>query len=81
MPTVPLLRFTHHARERMRERDYDVAEVRAALQAPERIVTVRRGATNHHGRGRDGRAIVVVIADDVTNLVITVMPDLSPSDR
>ena len=81
MPPVPLLRFTQHARERMNERDFDVADVRSVLSAPESVSTVRVGATNFHGRARDGRAIVVVLADDVTNLVITVMPDLSVTDR
>jgi hypothetical protein len=69
------LKLTFHARQRMQERDIDLADINAVLASPSRTTTPRTGATNHHGLALDGRAIVVVTADDMPDLIITVMPD------
>jgi hypothetical protein len=69
------MRFTHHANERLAERGIDRADVRAVLAAPTRVEDGRPGATNHYGQASDGRAIIVVVAEDMPGLIITVMLD------
>jgi len=58
-------------------REVSAADVEAALAAPFRTATVRPHATSYHGHAVDGRAIVVSVAHEPSDLVITVMLDES----
>lgn len=69
------MRFSNHANERLVERNITREDVAGVLAAPDQIVTQRPHARNFHGRIRDGRAIVVVLADKPADLVITVFAD------
>lgn len=69
------MRFSHHAGERLTERGVTRADAERVVNDPAATTTVRPGATNYHGRVDDGRAIVVVVADDMPDLIITVMLD------
>ena len=66
------LRFTRHARNRMRLRRIRLDEVQAVLSSPDSQV-LRRGALNRWKRFRDGWLRVVTIEERNVIVVVTVI--------
>lgn len=70
------MRFTAHATQRLAQRGITREDVAAVLSNPTRTARIRPNATSYFGRALDGRAIVVSLADNPPDLVITVfLPD------
>lgn len=65
------MRFTHHARNKMRQRGISPADVRVALANPHETRQDDRGNPVIAGVV-EGRPLVVVLAADDPGLVITV---------
>jgi hypothetical protein len=65
-----MLRFSAHARQRMKERDIDVADVTAVIDHPDVTFTDRKG-NPCYTREVDGRRIRVVVDAVDTDFVIT----------
>jgi Domain of unknown function (DUF4258) len=64
------MRFTHHARNRMRHYGISLAEIRVVLADP--IHTRQDGRGNQKVTGAvGGRSVVVVLAADDPGLIIT----------
>lgn len=75
------MRFSQHARKRLILRGIEEADVDAVLREPTRIERIRPNATSFYGRALDGRAIVVSVADQPDDLIITVMLDESQEQQ
>jgi hypothetical protein len=69
------VRFSRHAKNEMRLYKISPADVRAATSAPTAVAANDRGNRRLTGPDTNGRAIIVVIADDDLNFVITTFPD------
>lgn len=72
---LPAVRFSRHAKNEMRLYDITRADVAAVIAAPAITGTDDRGNPRLTGPDANSRAIIVVIADDDPNFVITTFPD------
>ena len=69
------MRFSRHAKNEMRLYGITRADVGAVLAAPAARALDARGNPRLTGPDANGRAIIVVVADDDPNFVITTFPD------
>ncbi len=69
------MRLSRHAKNEMRLYDIAPADVRAVIARPAVTTSDARGNARLAGPDANGRAIIVVIADDDPEFVITTFPD------
>jgi hypothetical protein len=69
------VRFSRHAKNEMRLYKITPADVRAVVACPAMTARDPRGNPLLTGPDANGRAIIVVVADDDPNFVITTFPD------
>jgi hypothetical protein len=69
------VRFSRHAKNEMRLYGISRADIEEAVARPRLIGADERGNPRLTGLDREGRAIIVVIADDDHDFVITTFPD------
>lgn len=69
------VRFSRHAKNEMRLYGITTAEVAVVVAAPIATGTDARGNPRLTGPDANGRAIIVVVADDDPDFVITTFPD------
>ena len=69
------VRFSRHAKNEMRLYGITPADVMAVLASPHAAREDTRGNPRLTGPDANGRAIIVVIADDDPDFVITTFPD------
>ncbi|HEX7290185.1 MAG TPA: DUF4258 domain-containing protein [Conexibacter sp.] len=69
------MRFSRHAKNEMRLYKIMPADVIAVVAAPVSIGKDARGNCRLTGPDATGRAIIVVVADDDPDFVITTFPD------
>lgn len=69
------MRFSRHAKNEIRLYKITLADVRAVIDRPAMTARDARGNRLLTGPAAIGRAIIVVVADDDPNFVITVFPD------
>lgn len=72
---LPCVRFSRHAKNEMRLYEITAADVAAVVAEPVTVGTDDRGNPRLTGPDGRGRAIIVVIADDDPNFVITTFTD------
>jgi Domain of unknown function (DUF4258) len=68
-----MVRYSHHAKNRMRREGVRASLVEAVVIAPERRRIDREGHSVAVGRDDHGRILEVVLASDVPGYVITVI--------
>lgn len=69
------MRFSRHAKNEMRLYGVSRADVESAAALPALTEIEEQGNQRLTGFGRDGRAIIVVVASDDPDFVITTFPD------
>lgn len=69
------MRFSRHAKNEMRLYRITAADVQAVVATPASIGEDARGNRRVTGPDANGRAIIVVVADDDPDFVITTFPD------
>lgn len=69
------VRFSRHAKNEMRLYGITPADVRSVVAAPAAVGRDVRGNRRLTGPDANGHAIIVVVADDETDFVITTFPD------
>jgi hypothetical protein len=69
------VRFSRHAKNEMRLYDISAKDVEAASSRPVEAATDKRGNPLLTGFDQKGRAIIVVIARDDPDFVITTFPE------
>jgi hypothetical protein len=70
-----MVRFSRHAKNEMRLYRITAADVSAVVAAPVSIGEDTRGNRRLTGPDANGRAIIVVVADDDPDFVVTTFPD------
>jgi hypothetical protein len=69
------VRFSRHAKNEMRLYKIMVADVESVVAAPSSTEPDVKGNPRLSGLDANGRAIIVVVADDDRDFVITTFPD------
>jgi len=69
------MRFSRHAKNEMRLYKITPADIGAVVSAPTETGSDARGNPRLAGLDANGRAIIVVVADDNPDFVITTFPD------
>jgi hypothetical protein len=69
------VRFSRHAKNEMRLYKITTADVESVVAAPSSTGRDARGNLRLGGLDANGRAIIVVVADDDPDFVITTFPD------
>jgi Domain of unknown function (DUF4258) len=69
------VRFSRHAKNEMRLYGVTPADVATVVAAPVATSADARGNRRLTGPDANGRAIIVVVADDDPDFVITTVPD------
>jgi len=69
------MRFSRHAKNEMRLYKITLADVSAVVAAPVATGQDARGNRRLPGPDANGRAIIVVVADDDPDFVITTFPN------
>ena len=68
------MRFSRHAKNEMRLYGIQPSDVEAAVTHPVSLSCDERGNSRLEGLDNRGRAIIVVVANDDSNFVITAFP-------
>lgn len=68
------VRYTDHARDRMRERNVTESEVEEVLRKADITYPGKRGKTNYQGTVKDRRIRVTVKETSKDQIVVTVVP-------
>ena len=69
------MRFSRHAKNEMRLYKIDATDVERAVASASWVGSDEKGNPRLRGLTGDGRAIIVVIANDDAEFVITTFPD------
>jgi hypothetical protein len=69
------VRFSRHAKNEMRLYKITIADVESVVAAPNSTHRDVKGNPRLGGLDANGRAIIVVVADDDRDFVITTFPD------
>jgi hypothetical protein len=72
---APVVRFSRHAKNEMRLYGITATDVMGVVAAPTATGLDVRGNSRLTGPDASGRAIIVVVADDDPDFVITTFPD------